>query len=293
VPLGEDPGAAPRTTTFAVADGVALAGEFRGDPDERLLVFLHGAGQSGSSWTRAAVRLASAGWRTLTLDLRGHGASDRAPGGRYAVDDLRDDVVAVLEAVDEPAAIVGASMGGWLAILVAAALPREAVRGIVLADSAHRGDETGGAGLLEFVRGAADGYASAQDAADALAAVALGGGAPPDPARLRHVLRSADGRLWWHWDPAFAELWGAVDSTSHAERVLAAARTLDCPLLLARGADSRLITDEIATEFCDRVPAARRIDLPGVGHMFSGDDNAVFVEAIGPFLTAITSDAVS
>ncbi|UUY04576.1 alpha/beta hydrolase [Svornostia abyssi] len=161
-------------------------------------------------------------------------------------------------------------------------------RAIVLADSAHRGNDAGQAAMLAFARSAAEGYASLEDAAGALAALGLGSGGPPTPDRLRHVLRESGGRYWWPWDPAFGVFWSA-EHESHADRVLTAARAARCPILLVRGTESPLVTEEIAGEFCDQVPSARRLDLPGVGHMLTGDDNAVFIDAMRPFLGEITA----
>lgn len=277
----------PLSVTFTGSGGLRLAGEFRGDADASPVVFVHGSGQSRHAWSASAATLAADGWRTVTFDLRGHGDSERAPGGAYSLDDFRHDLVAVLETLERPPVLVGASMGGLLSLL-AAGESRCEVRAIVLADSAHRGNDAAQAAMVAFARSAAEGYASVEDASHALATLGTGSGAPPTPDRLRHVLRESGGRYWWPWDPAFGVFWSA-DHPSHAERVLEAARAVRCPILLVRGAESPLVTEEIAREFCDGVPGTRRVDLHGVGHMLTGDDNDVFIEAMRPFLREITA----
>lgn len=277
----------PTTVTFTGAGGLRLVGEFRGDTAATPIVFVHGSGQSRHSWATSAATLAADGWRTVTFDLRGHGNSERAPGGAYSFDDIHHDLVAVLETLERPPVLVGASMGGLLSLL-AAGESRCEVRAIVLADSAHRGNDAAQAAMVAFARSAAEGYASVEDASRALAALGTGSGGPPTPDRLRHVLRESGGRYWWPWDPAFGAFWSS-DHEDHAERVLAAARAVSCPILFVRGTESPLVTEEIAAEFCDRVPGARRVDLHGVGHMLTGDDNDVFIEAMRPFLREITA----
>ena len=282
--------AARRTVTLTGRDGLRLVGETRGDPAAAPIVFLHGSGQSRHSWTASAKALADDGWHTVTLDLRGHGDSERARDGAYRLEDFRDDVLAVIRKLERPPVLVGASMGGSLALMAAAELAADRIRGIVLADSAHRGDEAGQAALTEFARGAADGYAGIEQAGQALAGLQLGSGDPLSPDRLRQLLREADGRYWWPWDPAFAQLWASLspgERDANADRVLTAARGAGCPILLVRGAASRLVTEEVADEFCEHVPGTRRLDLVGVGHMLTGDDNSSFVEAIEPFLAEL------
>lgn len=284
------PATAPRAVTYVGRGGLRLAGDLRGDPADPPIVFLHGSGQSRQSWTASATALAADGWHTLTLDLRGHGDSERAPDGAYDLDDFGADVAAAIATLDRPPILIGASMGGSLALLVAAALAPGAVRGIVLADSAHRGDAAGQEGLNAFARTAAEGYASPEDALRALASLELGSDHPPTSDRLRHLLDEADGRWWWPWDPAFARLWASVGDeyrATHSERLLTAARGAGCPILLARGTSSRVVTEEVADEFCAAVPGVRRCELPGVGHMLTGDDNTVFVEAVAPFLAEL------
>lgn len=96
----------------------------------RPIVLVHGIDSSHASFTRLGPGLAAAG-HTLAVDLLGFGETPLA--GRTS--DLRSNralVVRLLEEIaDEPAVLVGASMGGLLAMLTAAAVP-ERVAGLVL-----------------------------------------------------------------------------------------------------------------------------------------------------------------
>ncbi len=104
-----------------------------GDPARPGLVWLSGfkSDMQGSkvlaleAWARASCRC------FLAFDYSGHGQS----GGRFedgTVSAWREDALAVLDALtDGPQVLVGSSMGGWLALLVALARP-ERVAGLVL-----------------------------------------------------------------------------------------------------------------------------------------------------------------
>jgi pimeloyl-ACP methyl ester carboxylesterase len=81
--------------------------------DLPLVVFMHGAGIDHRVWAPQAAAF-SAGYRVLTMDLRGHGLS--RPAGDYAFAQLVDDVFALLDAVRaERVILIGLSMGGNVA----------------------------------------------------------------------------------------------------------------------------------------------------------------------------------
>jgi pimeloyl-ACP methyl ester carboxylesterase len=77
------------------------------------VVLLHGLGCTASVWDAVVPGLA--GYRTVRLDLRGFGGSDR-PNGPFGLEDLADDVACVLDDLGLGAtAVVGHSMGGMVA----------------------------------------------------------------------------------------------------------------------------------------------------------------------------------
>lgn len=108
--------------------GRALAASWR--PPRRgmpLLILAHGVGAGKGEWEKLAVRLASRGWGTLALDLRGHGGSAAETGEWKGFDRagewprLADDLLAAARWAQakkvEPARIAfgGASLGANLA----------------------------------------------------------------------------------------------------------------------------------------------------------------------------------
>lgn len=86
----------------------------------RPVVLVHGWALSGEIWDRQVTTLTRAGRRVVTIDLRGHGKSDRPIEG-YDVESLARDVAAVLEALDlTDVDLVGWSLGGLTSFRVAA-----------------------------------------------------------------------------------------------------------------------------------------------------------------------------
>jgi pimeloyl-ACP methyl ester carboxylesterase len=108
---------------FVDANGNRLHLLSAGKGDGRDVLFVHGNSHCAGVWAPLMQSLASRGHRCFSLDLRGHGRSDK-PAGGYAWEDLRDDVAAVLDALGfERALIVAHSRGGGASLLATAYHP--------------------------------------------------------------------------------------------------------------------------------------------------------------------------
>jgi pimeloyl-ACP methyl ester carboxylesterase len=84
------------------------------------VVFLHGLLGAANNFGAIAKAIAAGGHRALALDLRNHGASPHAPTMSYA--EMADDVAETLRAhAAWPAAVIGHSMGGKVAMALALA----------------------------------------------------------------------------------------------------------------------------------------------------------------------------
>lgn len=117
------------------SDGAGLFVSDDGPREAQALVFLHSIGCDHGMWAAQAEALD--GYRTICLDLRGHGASD-APAGDYTLDRLAGDVAEVLDALKlERAMVCGLSLGGIVAQALALNAPGR-VAGLVLANTAAR-----------------------------------------------------------------------------------------------------------------------------------------------------------
>ncbi len=101
--------------------GIGLNVAVDGPDDGPAVVLLHGISGSTATYDFLVPLLPS--HRLLRLDFRGHGLSDRAPG-HYVLDDFAGDAEALLEqVVGGPAVVVGHSLGGITAALVAQRRP--------------------------------------------------------------------------------------------------------------------------------------------------------------------------
>jgi pimeloyl-ACP methyl ester carboxylesterase len=120
-----------------VATGVELCHELLGEPGDPVVVLIAGLGRQLIGWDDAFCELlGAAGFRVLRFDNRDAGSSTQIEGGppfdlaaarrggaaavAYTLDDMADDTVALLDALDIDAAhMVGTSLGGMIAQAVA------------------------------------------------------------------------------------------------------------------------------------------------------------------------------
>lgn len=132
---------AVETTKFQVlrqlpgAGSITLEGEWAGDGPP--VVLLHGLSATRRNVVQGSRALIKRGYRLISYDARGHGASSPAP--RYEYSDLVADLEAVLDHLDiERAALVGSSMGAATAMAFTLAHP-ERVPALVQITPAYTG----------------------------------------------------------------------------------------------------------------------------------------------------------
>jgi pimeloyl-ACP methyl ester carboxylesterase len=134
----------------------------------------------------------------------------------------------------------------------------------------------------------ADGFASLDEVADAIAEYLPHRPRPGNLDGLRKNLREVDGRYYWHWDPAFmaSPMDQAVQRNTLIDpvRLGAAATLLRVPTLLVRGGESDVLSVQDAVQFLGLVPHAEFATVEGAHHMVAGDDNAVFEQVLADFL---------
>ncbi|WP_409330720.1 3-oxoadipate enol-lactonase [Trujillonella humicola] len=100
-----------------------------------VVVLSNSLGATRAMWDPQVPALAER-YRVVTYDTRGHGESP-APAGPYTLDDLVDDLVALLDRVGAARAhVVGLSLGGMTALRLAAREPARVSRLAVLCSSA-------------------------------------------------------------------------------------------------------------------------------------------------------------
>ncbi|MDX1649566.1 MAG: alpha/beta hydrolase [Myxococcota bacterium] len=256
------------------------------------LLLVHGFGNDAHVWDDFAPRVAPY-YRTLALDLAGHGDSDRDPEGRYAY----EDHVAHLEAATAALGVarlvlVGHSLGGRVSMLFAGRHP-ERMAGLVIVDAGPELDPRGtGRIRMDARRGADASFASVAEYERALAHAYPA--AQPEALRrmARHGLRRRDdGRLERKTDPAYhrglAGLSEAERETQEREttaRLWEALGRIPCPTLVVRGAASDVLSADCADRMEETLPKGSLAVVPRASHSVMIDNPAGFADAVCGFV---------
>lgn len=274
------------TRRYPVTGGITLAADVGGDPSAPTVILLHGGGQTRHSWGGAMRELLRQGYQVINLDARGHGESDWSADGVYRLDLLAEDLCAVIDGLPEPPALVGASMGGATALYAVGNGTKPIASALVLVDVVPRPAAAGADKIAAFMRARPDGFATLEEAADAVAAYYPQRPRPKDPSGLmRNLRRRDDGRLYWHWDPAFVARFGRLEPPQFAERLLDAATRVRIPSLLVRGLQSDIVSEAGVEEFRSALPTLEVYDVAEAGHMVAGDRNDSFNAGVISFLS--------
>jgi pimeloyl-ACP methyl ester carboxylesterase len=245
-----------------------------GAPDAPTLIMIHGGG-AHTGWWHLLAPLLGEEWRTVALDLSGHGGdSDRRPD--YFVEAWAEEVAAVAAAVGgPPVVLIGHSMGGGVALATAALEPRLA-SGVALLDSAVWVPY-----LSRFEgKGEPTVYPSREAA---IAAFRL---MPPQPAtnraveeRLAPMSIAPRGGGWsWKWDPLALR---SFDGSA----VRALLPRIECPVIEIAGALSDHVGADaielIRTELGRPVPL---VEIVGAHHHVMLDRPREVADALVPYL---------
>ena len=232
----------------------------------RVVVCVHGLGRNGRDFDVIAEALAPT-HRVLAVDMPGRGLSDwLADPNDYAFPTYLATLTALVArsgAVDVD--WIGTSMGGLLGIVMAAQ-PASPVRRLVVNDVGPQLDAAALARIGSYI-GQDPTFATFAEMEAYLHRIS----APFGPLHdlqwefltKTNVRERADGRWGLAYDPGIAvpfrnapappNLWPLWDA-------------ITCPALVLRGAESDLLTREVAQAMATRGPKPRVIEFAGVGH---------------------------
>ena len=240
------------------------------------LVLVHGGAQNAHTWDTVALALARP---LVAVDLPGHGHSDHRVDGPFGPRASAADLEVAIRALSpEPVPVVGMSLGGLVAIALAARSP-DLVPALVLVDVTPGVDRDRAAPIAQFVAGP-ESFASFDEILERTIQY--------NPTRSveslrRGVLHNAvprpDGRWVWRYQrprvaeqstsdagapdalpvPDFTDLWDDLEQ-------------LRVPVLLLRGTEAgSVVRDEDVEEFARCRPADRVVAVAGAGHSIQGD----------------------
>jgi pimeloyl-ACP methyl ester carboxylesterase len=249
---------------------------------------LHGGGQTAYMYEELGASL-RATHHLVAPDLPSHGDSDPMAAME------REHIAATLPPLLEHfglrrVVVVGASLGGIVAITLAAQRP-EVVAGIVLIDVGHRLEEEGVRRIIDFMS-RQDSFATLEEAAAAIAAYLPHRKEIRASSLTRNLRQRPDGR--WEWKHSYGRRLRGEEGQDMARgwrRVLDGlaedAAGLRCPVLVLRGSASDVLSDEGAEEVAALIPDARLATVVNAGHLAAGDTPESTVGLVASFLTEL------
>jgi len=261
----------------SAAAGHVLHHESTGPADGAPIVLLHGLGSCGSDWGLQLPALADR-HRVITFDLPGHGRSP-LPSGPVTIAAMAHDVAEVLRRLTlGPVHLVGLSLGGCVALALAAGFPED-VRTLTLVNTFAKLRPAGARGVGRMLKRVA--LLTVAPIPVMAASVARDLFPLPDQ---EHLYRAA------------VESLGRTSRRSYAASMRALARvdlreelaSIRCPTLVIAGARDPTVPLAAKELLARRIPGARLLVIPESRHATNIDQPEAFNRAVLEFVeTAI------
>jgi pimeloyl-ACP methyl ester carboxylesterase len=296
------------------ANGIDIEYESFGRESDPLILLIMGFGAQLIFWPEPLCQgLADKGFRVVRFDNRDIGKSTHLAGqtapdpralfaevmaGRhphvpYSLDDMADDAVGLMDALGaERAHIVGASMGGMIAQLVAINYPSRTKSLVSIMSTTGRRDLPSGNPETLSVLFRPPKSTSREDLINAGVEVQKALAGPGFPASEAEMRARAELRM----DRAPLDLAGVARQSAAlivAQPRNALLKQVRCPTLVLHGADDPVIPAAGAKDTAESIPGAKLIIIPGMGHDFPPALVPVFLEQIGDFVSKVEAETAA
>ena len=251
-------------------DGTEVA--FQDEGSGPAVLLLHPFPLDHRVWADNVSALVADGRRVVALDYPGFGQSP-APAAPQSIADLAKLAVGLMDRLGlETATVAGESMGGYIALAMAAQA-KHRVKALILADT----------------RALADPPATRLGRAKALEAIQTKGvPAYLDQAVPKLVAPDADDALLARVR-ALAEtkaqsLTAAIEALRDRPDRSGELGAITCPTLVVVGAEDQAMPVPEMRQMADAIPGARFVEIPAVGHLSNFEAPAAFNDAVLDFL---------
>lgn len=271
--------------TVEVGTGVKLAITEMGHGGRPLLL-IHGFTGAKEDFADHLAGLADTGWWVVAADNRGHGASDKpSDESAYSFETFADDVIGLVEALGwKTFALLGHSMGGMVAQVVAARMP-DRIERLILMDTAHGpvklAEDDMAAAALHIVR-----TQGMEALADAMAAV--GDDPLTSPAYLRLLEQRPGFREWTDRKlrTTSASMYAAMlPAFGAGEDRLDSLRALTMPALVIVGEQDEPFLKP-SRQMVDALPNGTLAVIPDAGHNPQFENPNAWWNAVSAFLAS-------
>lgn len=274
-------------TGFVLVDGRQVHYLEWGRAGAPAVLCLHGGGQTAYMFEELGAALADR-YHVLAPDLPNHGDSDSLPDA-WGPRAIAETMPPLLDTFGlDPVDVVGASLGGMTALILTAEHPQR-VRSISLIDVGHQLEPEGVRKIVDFMS-AHESFGSLEEAAAEIARYLPRRKNVRPESLTRNLRQRADGR--WVWKHAFGRRLREIGPDEHPADnldslmadVRAAIPHVHCPVLVLRGEQSDVLSDQGAEAAVEALPNARLEIVEKAGHLAAGDNPHSTVNLISSFL---------
>jgi 3-oxoadipate enol-lactonase len=241
------------------------------------VIFLHGIGGAARGWAPQAASFTKAGFDPVPLDLPGYGA--RPPAESMTFDDLAADVEAVVDRqrLQRPI-LIGHSMGGMIAQTLLRRRP-DGYRAAVLVGTSPAFGNPEGDFQKKFVAARLAPLESGKTMPE-LATEIVDGMMGPSPDSQGRALA--------------IDLMGSTPASTYRAAVLCLVHfderanlgNIRCPVLCLAGEHDHNAPAPMMERMAAKIPGAKYVCLPGVGHLPNLEAPQLFDKAALDFLTS-------
>ena len=273
------------TSKNVTANGINIHYLDWGTEGKPPLVLLHGLRGHARVWEDVAESLCG-DFHVYSVDQRGRGDTDHAPGGDYSTEAFVADVGGFVDAIGlDKFVLFGHSMGGRNSMAFAGKYP-ERLEALCIVDIGPKIEPAGGNRITEELRGLPPQFDTFEAA---LAHVQTGNRFASEPVMRRRLTGQTqtlpDGKLGWKFDPAIREQ--RINGTSApAVDLWPALEKITCPTLVVRGTETDLLTKETAQQMIDTLAQGSLVEIERAGHMVFEDNPADFIAAVKGWLNS-------
>lgn len=263
---------------YAAVNGTRLYYEDTGPGSSgQSIVFSHGLLWSSEMFGAQTAHLASR-YRCIAFDHRGQGRSDDGSGRRIGIEQNYQDAVALVEALGvAPVVFAGLSMGGFVALRIAARRP-DLVRALILLETSADPEPEENVPRYRAMNAVAR-YVGLRLVADRVMPIMFGREFMTDP--TREAERAA-------WRQRLREnrrtIYRAVNGVIEREGVYPELARIKVPTLVVVGDQDVATTPEKAERLHAAIAGSALVRIPGAGHSSTIEQPARVNAALDAFL---------